>query len=153
MLNYVLVSTYLLAILVERTSLQANRTSTAVRYSQHRQFSWLVMTHAGICQHGRASHLSTTCPSTLGRSIHTNIIIIHTVQTSAPLIPKSKIIDSIKMANLWDWVSRRLGGPGLTPRTSARTLVEARVSTSHLCYRCFLCRIHFYCDLSKITSN
>ena len=155
MLNYVLVSTYLLAILVERTSLQANRTSTTVRYSQHRQFSWSVMAHAGICQHGRASHLSTTCPSTLGRSIHTNIIIIHTVQTSAPLIPKSKIIDSIKMANLW--VSRRLGGPGLTRRTSARTLVEARValrmSTSHLCYRCFLCRIHFYCDVSKITSN
>ena len=87
------------SILVERTSLRANRTSTAVRYSQHRQFSWLVMTHAGICQHGRASHLSTTCPSTLGRSIHTNIIIIHTVQTSAPLIPKSKIIDSIRHKN------------------------------------------------------
>ena len=110
------------------------------------------MAHAGICQHGWAGHLAT-CASTLGRSTHTNIIIIHIVQTSAPFIPKSKIIDSIKMATL----SRRLGGPGLTPRTSARMLGEARmalrVSTSHLCYICFLCRIHFFCDLSKTTAT
>ena len=93
--------------------------------------SWSVMAHAGICQHGRANHLPTTCASTLGRSIHTNIIIIHIVQTSAPLIPKSKMIDSVKMATLS--LSRRLGGPGLTPRTSARTLVEARRKNGFTC--------------------
>ena len=74
LLNYVLLTYYLL---VERTSLHSNRTSTTDRYSQHWQLSWSVVDHAGICQQGRTSQLSPDnipirCASTLGCSIHTN---------------------------------------------------------------------------------
>ena len=123
------------------------------RYSQHciaSAQSWSVMAHAWNYQHGWATYRFEV-------RRHWDAVSTLTLfgwLTSSSLIPKSKISDSPKMANL----SRRLDGVGhLAPRLARYVKPESL----YMCQPLSDCSLVLdvtsvgsilYCDLAKTTS-